>query len=174
MELEEKLRDEYRIQLDEKTVEIERLRQVESSFQKDVADHKATIEKQIATIAELSANTAVSERAEQLNRELDNRSQKQAEEIAELKKRIKALQKDLAALREEHKTLTQFDPARMKKNLDASKKKLADKAKAADLLQKSLNQQKRDNASLERQVKELEARLAGEELQGSTAEADAA
>ena len=70
------------------------------------------------------------------------------------------MQKDLAEERAEIKTLKQFDPAKMKKNLDASKKKLAEKTTASDLLQKSLNKSKTENVELQAKVKELEAKLA--------------
>ena len=73
---------------------------------------------------------------------------------------MKSLQKDLAQERGEISTLKQFDPAKMKKNLDANKKKLAEKSTANDLLQKSLNKSKTENAELQRKVKELEAKLA--------------
>ena len=51
----------------------------------------------------------------------------------------------------------------MKKNLDASKRKLAEKTTATDLLQKSLNKTKTEKAELQQKVKELEAKL--EELE---------
>jgi uncharacterized protein YlxW (UPF0749 family) len=57
----------------------------------------------------------------------------------------------------------------MKKNLDAAKKKMAEKTKATDLLQKSLNQTKTEKADLQRQVKELEAKL--EQLESEAPEA---
>jgi len=55
-----------------------------------------------------------------------------------MKQRVKALQKDLAAEKEQVKALTQYDSVRMKKNLDASKKKLAEKTSANEVLQKNL------------------------------------
>jgi BMFP domain-containing protein YqiC len=48
----------------------------------------------------------------------------------------------------------------MKKNLDASKKKLAEKTVANDLLQRTLNKTKTEKAQLQSKVEELEARLA--------------
>ena len=54
---------------------------------------------------------------------------------------MKTLQKDLAAVRGENKTLTQYDPARMKKSLDASKKKLAEKQRDNESLQKALTEE---------------------------------
>jgi BMFP domain-containing protein YqiC len=61
----------------------------------------------------------------------------------------------------------------MKKNLDASKKKLAEKTAATDLLQKSLNKSKTENAELQHKVKELEARLAELEITEEAEEAAA-
>ena len=48
----------------------------------------------------------------------------------------------------------------MKKNLDATKKKLAEKTRGNELLQKSANKAKGENAELQRKVGELEAKLA--------------
>ena len=93
-----------------------------------------------------------------MNRELTNRSDNQQAEILELKKRVKALQKDLAEVRSENKELTRYDPVRMKKNLAANKKTLAEKSKANELLQKSLNKARGENGELEGKVKELEAK----------------
>ena len=124
--LEDKLRAEYQVQLDDKSAEIE------------------------------SRNKEI----EQLNRELHQRCENLQEEIATQKKRLKSLQKDLAEERAEIKTLKQFDPAKMKKNLDANKKKLAQKTTVTNLLQKSLNKSKTENAELQRKVEALEARLA--------------
>ena len=124
--LEDKLRAEYQVQLDDKSAEIE------------------------------SRNKEI----EQLNRELHQRCENLQEEIATQKKRLKSLQKNLAEERAEIKTLKQFDPAKMKKNLDANKKKLAQKTTVTNLLQKSLNKSKTENAELQRKVEALEARLA--------------
>ena len=90
---------------------------------------------------------------------MESRSTNLQEEVSTQKKRLKSLQNDLAAERAEIKTLKQFDPAKMKKNLDANKKKLAEKAGATDLLQKSVNKYKSENAELQRKVKELEAQV---------------
>jgi septal ring factor EnvC (AmiA/AmiB activator) len=163
MELEERLKVEYQTQLDEKAVEIEGLT-------KDKEDQKAVIAKQLEQITTLSTQASANKRIEQLNRELNQRSDNLSEKITTQKKQIKALQKDLAEERAELKTLKQFDPAKMKKNLDASKKKLAEKTTATDLLQKSLNKTKNEKAELQQQVKELETKL--EEFE-STDETDA-
>ena len=57
----------------------------------------------------------------------------------------------------------------MKKNLDASKKKLAEKTSAADLLQKTLSETKKENAELQRKVTELEAKVAESEAEDTDA-----
>lgn len=156
MELEENLRAQYQDKLDARDRELEALRAEKDKLK---ADMQATIDRQLEQLKELSGKAAINERAEQQNRELANRSEKQAAEIVDLKKRVKGLQKDLQEVREENKILNQYDPPRMKKNLAASKKKMAEQSKANDLLQKSLNQAKRDNAELEQKIKELEAKL---------------
>jgi len=61
---------------------------------------------------------------------------------------------------------------KMKKNLDDNKKKLAEKTTAAELLQKSLNQTRKEKIELEGKVKELEARVA--ELEPVVEESEAA
>ena len=81
------------------------------------------------------------------------------DEVASVKSRIKCLQKDLAAERAELAELKKYDPQRLRKNLDGSKKKLAEKTAAADKLQKLLNQARAENAELKEQVKGLENQL---------------
>jgi len=157
IELEDNLRSEYQAKLDAKSADIERL-------QKELADQQerlqATIDRQLETITDLSEKATANQHVEQLNRELNNRSEKLQDEVVTLKKRVKALQKDLASERERVSTLTQYDPARMKKNLDANKKKLADKTAANESLQKSLSKTKGENADLQRKIQELESKLA--------------
>ena len=157
IELEDNLRGQYQEQLDAKTAEIDNLLTKQAKLKTEL---QATIDKQLETIRDLSVKATANERVGQQNRELTNRSEKQQAEISELKKRMKSLQREMAELRDENKTLTQYDPARMRKNLDANKKKLAEKTKANETLQKSCNQAKRKNVALEQQVKELEARVA--------------
>ena len=158
IELEDNLRKEYQDKLDAATAEAERSKQ-ELAEQRE--QMQATIDQQLATIQELSGKTTANEQLEQRNRELGNRSENLQEEVASQKKRIKALQKDLAEERQRVKELTQFDPARMKKNLDANKKKLAEKTKAADLLQKSLKEANNEKAEQAQKLKQLEEELAG-------------
>ena len=156
MELETKLREEYQAQLDAKDAEIK-------AAQAAQEEKQATIEKQLAQIRELSVEATSNKRVEQLNRELTQRCENVEEQIATQKKRIKTLQKDLAEERATISELKKFDAPKMKKNLDANKKKLAEKTNANDLLQKSLNKAKSEQADLQRQVKELEAKLAQHE-----------
>ncbi|MBE9538297.1 MAG: hypothetical protein IMF06_04395 [Proteobacteria bacterium] len=163
IELEDRLRSEYQVQLDAKSAELDaRSAEIETGTQKR-EEQQAVIDKQLETITTLSTQAASNQRIEQLNRELHSRSENLLEDVAKQKQRIKTLQKDLAEERAEIKTLKQFDPAKMKKNLDASKKKLAERTAASDVLQKSLNKTKAENAELQRKVKELESKL--EELE---------
>lgn len=173
IELEEQLRNEYQGQLDKKTAEIENHVKQQAELQATVDTRQATIEQQLATITDLSSKATANQRMEQLNRELTNRTEKLQEELTDLKKRVKTLQKDLAEERAQNKTLTQFDPARMKKNLDANKKKLAEKTRATEVLQKSLNTSKSENSELQSKLKELEAKLAELEPSQETEEAAA-
>jgi chromosome segregation ATPase len=157
MELEENLRGEYQEKLDAKEAEIERITQEMNELRDTL---QGTIDTQLETIADLSKKSGSAQKLEQQNRELFNRSENMKEEVGAQKKRLKALQTDLAREREEVKALKQFDPAKMKKNLDANKKKLAEKTSVNEALQKSMNKLKGENAELQRKVKELENKLA--------------
>ena len=160
MELEDKLRTEYQVQLDAKQVQLDaKSAEIAQAAEKQL-EQKAVIEKQLEKISTLSTEATKNQRVQQLNRELHQRSDNLQEEVATQKKRIKSLQKDLAEERAEIKALKQFDPVKMKKNLDANKKKLAEKTVASDLLQKSLSKSKNENAELQSKIKELEAKLA--------------
>jgi chromosome segregation ATPase len=153
IELEDNLKGQYQEKLDAKCAEI-------ADLIKEKDDLQATIATQLETITGLSAKASANQKVEQRNRELHNRCENLQEEIATQKVRLKTQQKDLAQERDEIKELKKFDPAKMKKNLDASKKKLAEKTTANDLLQKNLNKTKTEKAELEQKVKELEAKLA--------------
>ena len=120
IELEDSLRSQYQDQLDAKSAEIE-------LGIKKQQEQQVVIEKQLAQLTTISAEGTANKRTEQLNRELTHRCEKLEDEVATQKKRIKSLQKDLAEDRAEIKALKQYDAAAMKKNLDASKKKLAEK-----------------------------------------------
>ena len=160
MELEEKLRAEYQVQLDAKSAEIDAKSAEIESVTKVKEEKQAAVEKQLEQIKSLSKEATANKRTEQLNRELHQRCENLQAEITTQKKRSKTLQKDLAQEREELKTLKQFDPAKMKKNLDSTKKKLAERTSGNELLQRSLNQTKSEKAELQRKVDELEAKLA--------------
>lgn len=166
MELEEKLRAEYQEQLDAKAAEI-------SQHLKEKEEHQATIAKQLEQISTLSVDASQNRKIEQRNRELHQRCENLQAEIAKQKGRAKSLQSDLTEARDELATLKQFDPAKMKKNLDSNKKKLAEKTSANELLQKSFKQTKAENADLRAQIKALEEKLAALEPEQS-ASGDAA
>lgn len=156
IELEDKLRAEYQGKLDAANAELELSRKEQAEQREQL---QATIDQQLETIHELSNKTAANQKVEQLNRELTNRSDNLQGEVATLKQRVKALQKDLAKEREQVKELTQFDPARMKKNLDANKKKLAEKVRANELLQKSLKESRNEKAELQQKLGDVEEQL---------------
>ena len=152
IELEDKLRTEYQSQLDAKTAEIDTLT-------KEKEQQKERLDTQLKEISTLSTSATANKHTEQLNRELTSRGENLQDEVTTLKKRVKSLQKDLAQERDELKALKQFDPKKMKKNLDANKKKLAEKTKSADALQKSLAKSKSECAEQKRAIEELEAKL---------------
>ena len=153
IELEDNLRAQYQSQLDEKSAEIE-------LHLKKHEEHQAVIAKQLAQLTTQSAESSAHKRVEQRNRELHNRCDNLGEEVDTQKKRIKELQKSLGEERTEVKALKQYDAAALKKNLDANKKKLAEKTAANALMQKTLSKSKTENAELQAKVKELEAKVA--------------
>lgn len=159
IEVENKLRGEYQQQLDAKDATIAQLNSDKATLESKLSELENTIATQLATITDLSGKSGNNQALEQRNRELHNRSENMKEEVATVKSRIKALQKDLAAERTELAELKKYDPQRLRKNLDASKKKLAEKTTAADKLQKLLNQARTENTQLEHKVKELEAQV---------------
>ena len=164
IELETQLRGEYQRQLDDKEAAIAELKSDKAAVEAKMAELEKTISTQLATIKEMSGKSNDTQALEQRNRELHNRSENMKEEVAVAKSRLKALQKDLSADRTELAELKKYDPQRLRKNLDASKKKLAEKTVAADKLQKSLTQARSENSQLELKIKELESQL--EKAQG--------
>ena len=160
IELEATLRGEYRQRLDEKDALIRALAQDKADLERKVGEFDQTVATQLKTITEVSAKSQVKQALEQRNRELHNRSDNMKEEVAVMKARLKALQKDLAAERTELAELKKYDPQRLRKNLDASKRKLTGKTNAADKLQTTLTKARAENSQLEQKVKELEAQLA--------------
>ena len=160
MEMETQLRGEYQPKLDEKDAAISKLADSKTALETRISELEKTIATQLTTITELSGKSKDAQALEQRNRELHNRSENMKEEIAVAKGRVKALQKDLAAERAELAELKKYDPQRLRKNLDATKKKLAEKTTAADKLQKSVTQARAENTQLEQKVKDLEAQLA--------------
>lgn len=159
IELETQLRGEYQKKLDEKDTAIADLTRDKAALESRIEELEKTISTQLTTISEMSGRSSDTQALEQRNRELHNRSENMKEEVATTKSRVKALQKDLAAERIELAELKKYDPQRMRKNLDASKKKLAEKTATADKLQKSLSEARSENSQLELKIKELEAQL---------------
>ena len=160
MEMETQLRGEYQPKLDEKDAAISKLADNKTALETRISELEKTIATQLTTITELSGKSKDAQALEQRNRELHNRSENMKDEITGAKGRVKALQKDLAAERAELAELKKYDPQRLRKNLDATKKKLAEKTAAADKLQKSVTQARAENTELEQKVKDLEAQLA--------------
>ncbi|EAW40315.1 hypothetical protein MGP2080_04935 [marine gamma proteobacterium HTCC2080] len=160
MEMETQLRGEYQPKLDEKDAAISKLADNKTALETRISELEKTIATQLTTITELSGKSKDAQALEQRNRELHNRSENMKDEITAAKGRVKALQKDLAAERAELAELKKYDPQRLRKNLDATKKKLAEKTAAADKLQKSVTQARAENTELEQKVKDLEAQLA--------------
>ena len=118
MEMEAKLRDEYQEQLEGKDQEIAKLTGEKEALAARVEELQGTINTQLETISSLSGKASDTKAMENRNRELHNRSENMKEEVATVKARLKALQKDLAAERAELAALKKFDPDRMRKNLD--------------------------------------------------------
>ena len=156
IKIENDLKSQYETKLNTQAAEI-------AEGVKKIEELQNTISKQQESLLELSEASVDKKRIEQTNRELNNRADNLKEEVEAQKKRIKALQKDLAEERAELKNLKQFDPGKMKKNLAANKKKLAEKTASNDLLQKCLNKSKSENNNLQNEINELKAKL--EELQ---------
>lgn len=160
IEVENKLKARHQEQLDALAAEIAGHVADKNAFLQKDEEQKAVIATQLEQIKTLTSEATANKHTEQLKRELGNRSEKLQDEVTELKKYVKGLQKDLGKARDELKTLKQFDPAKMKKNLDANKKKRAESQAANNLLKKSLNTARAEKAEAERKVKELEAKLA--------------
>jgi len=160
IEIEGRLRGEYQQQLDEKDDAISQLRSDKLALEGKLRELETTVSTQLTTISELAGRSNETHALEQRNRELHNRSENMKQEVATVKSRIKALQKDLAGERAELAELKKYDPRRLRKNLDASKKKLAEKTVTAEKLQRLLNQVRTENVEHEGRIKELEAELA--------------
>ena len=159
IEVESNLRGEYQQQLDAKDETISQRNNDKAALETKLSELENTIATQLATITDLSKKSGNNQALEQRNRELHNRSENMKEEVATVKSRIKTLQKDLAEERAELAELKKYDPQRLRKNLDASKKKLAEKTTAAAKLQKLLNQARTENTQLEQKIKELETQV---------------
>lgn len=165
IKIESDLKSKYEVKLNAQLAAIEEGEKKQEELQQ-------RIDKQHEKISELVTASSDTKRVEQVNRELKNRTDKLQEEIDVQKKRIKAMRKELTEERAEVKKLKQFDADKLKKNLVANKKKLAEKTAAADLLQKSLNKTRTENADYQREIEELKAKLEEFQPAEETAEED--
>lgn len=163
IEIEADLKAQYEVKLDAKAAEVSQAVEQQAALQATIDKQLVTISEQAEKINELAKASSETGRLEQLNRELNSRTSNLQAEFDAQKKRIKTLQKDLAVEREELKSLKQFDAQKLKKNLDANKKKLAEKTTANELLQKSSNKYKKENEALKKKVEALEAKLETQE-----------
>ena len=99
MEMEAKLRDEYQEQLEGKDKEIAKLTDEKEALAGRVEELQGTINTQLETISSLSGKASDTKAMENRNRELHNRSENMKEEVATVKARLKALQKENQRLR---------------------------------------------------------------------------
>lgn len=150
--VENQLKNKYESQISELSAKLDDAENKQAQLQ-------ATIEQQIAKIAELSSSTMDSKRLEQLNREVSNRNEKLLAEIETLKNRAKTGQKELVDLKSELKALKQLEPEKLKKNLIAAKKKNDEQRDANELLKKSAKQTKADNLELQKEIETLKEEL---------------
>ena len=163
IEIEADPKAQYEVKLNNKSSEIAKAAEQQDALKAKLAKQKETLASQQKQISQLLSAADESSRIEQLNRELESRNTKLQDEVSQQKKRIKSLQKDLAVEREELKSLKQLDAQKLKQNLDANKKKLAEKTSANELLQKNYNNFKKENDALTKKVAELEEKVAAEE-----------
>ncbi len=159
LEIEAELKEQYEDKLKAKDEEIAKAEAQQSELQATIDKQKASLVKQQQEMMDLKSADNDTKRLEQVNRELMSRTAKLQEELEAQKKKNKVIQRDSQADRTELKELKQFDVKKMKKNLDANKKKIAELNSSNDLLQKNYNKFKSENSELKAKVKELEAKL---------------
>ena len=136
---------------------IDELQNSKVALEAKMAELEKTISIRLVTIKDMSGKSNDTQALEQRSWELHNRSENMKEEVAVAKSRLKALQKDLSAERAELAVLRKYGPQRLRKNLDTSKKKLAEKTAAAEKLKTFLTQARSENSQLEAKIKELES-----------------
>jgi uncharacterized coiled-coil DUF342 family protein len=105
--------------------------------------------------------------AEEINR-LVLRQLELLEEVEALKENLKTAREKLAEARAENKKLAQYDPLRMKKNLDAGKQKLARKQQDCERMQRALSRSAKVNVQLMQRVSRLTTALRRLEAAGGT------
>ena len=133
-----------------------------------IEKQKASLQEQAEQISALKAPQNDAKRTEQLNRELNSRLNKLQDELDSQKKRNKVMQKEAQADKAALKDYQQFDVKKMKKNLDANKKKAAEQNAAIELLQKTNNKLKVENKELSAKVKDFEEKAASEDSGADT------
>jgi chromosome segregation ATPase len=89
-------------------------------------------------------------------------------EVDELKARIDRTASKLAEVRAENKTLKQYDPVRMKRNLDGAKKKLVKMQKDNERLQGAVSERTKENVRLKQRVNALLMVLARRDSPGGS------
>jgi chromosome segregation ATPase len=165
--MENQLKAQYEAELKTKENQIDALTKSQATLQAAQASLEATIEKQKSLMAELTVGSNETKRLEQTNRELNNRAEKLQGEVDMQKNRAKALSKDLAEARQQIKTLEQYDAEKLKKNLVAAKQTIAEQRTANELLNKTANKTKAENAELQATLKTVQDEL--EALKATTA-----
>jgi len=128
-------------------------------LEENLAAAKATIEKQLTQITELSSSRVEQRRQEQENRELTNRNGNLQKEIDNVRAKSKGTQKELIECKATIKKLTQLDAEKLKKNLVATKSKLVEQRTANTVLSKKNKELKIENSELTHKNKELDAEL---------------
>lgn len=151
--LEKNLKSQYEEKLAAESQKVKELQEAQAAL-------KATIDKQLVQITEMSSGRVEYKRLEQENRELSNRAGNQQKEIDTLKTRAKATQKELIEAKATIKTLKQLDAEKIKKNLLATKATLLEQREANQLLSKKNKTLKIENSELKNSNEELKKELA--------------
>ena len=163
--LEQNLKSQYEEKL---AVQTQKAKEYESNQ----AALKATIEKQLAQISELSSGRVEYKRLEQENRELNNRTGNLQKEIDTLRTKTKSTHKELIESRATIKTLKQLDAEKLKKNLVNNKNKLAEQRVANETLSKKVKELKIENNELTQANEELKKELEALKAKESKADTD--
>ena len=168
IEIEADLKKQHEGELSAKDAEINKGLDEIEELKAVIEKQKASLQEQAEQISALKAPQNDAKRTEQLNRELNSRLNKLQDELDSQKKRNKVMQKEAQADKAALKDYQQFDVKKMKKNLDANKKKAAEQNAAIELLQKTNNKLKVENKELSAKVKDFEEKAASEDSGADT------